>query len=209
MSQLFSLNQPAFWIFVGTIFLMSVVLLTVSARVTPTSDVCVLTENQVNLLRNDMPLQRIVEKFESGYYDRMNTGSSYVSNQPMVDPRYDGVTGPTLLMDEFETLEEAWVKTQNAALRVENDRLQRDLDNMDPEQMEAFHLALTAQKLRKVIEEMGDDQSPARETAVALAEDLQSRLSNLGVGSELAEEAVILEHEQNRRMPLDDQTESQ
>lgn len=194
VDQLLSPQKPAMWILVGTIFMASVVLLTVTARVVPDPSTCMLTRFDVDQLRNDTPLRSIVQRFESGYYDSLTTGASF-----------DARTGATMLVDEFESNNEAWLKTQIATLRVDNDRLSRALEQSDPNDVQAYHLVRTRRDLAQMRDLVPPDSIQAHAQLEELLRFVNTELATLGVQGALGEQAILMEQRNNRRIPLDDQ----
>lgn len=184
-------NSPVFWIMITISLAAGIVVLTVTPNVKETH--CVLTSNDLDRLRSDTPLRQIVSRFEGGYYEDLRSGQLF-----------DSRTGATRIIDEFESEQEAWLKSQIANLRVENDRLSRAIDRQDPAGATAHNLIQVRERLTHVWEMLPEDHSEAHREMLDTFTFIAHELEELGVTSRIDEQEVRLRHRPDRRIPLDD-----
>lgn len=184
-------SSPVFWI----MMIISVTASMVVLSMTPNAmeNQCALTTHDLKRLRSNTPLQQAVSRIEEAHHQGVR--SSHL---------FDSHTSAIPVMDEFESQQEAGLRTQIATLRVENDRLIRAIDQQAPNGASAFALLQLRERLTQVWLALPDDEPALHEEVLTMMVFIATELEELGVSSRIEEQEVRLRHRPDRRIPLDD-----
>lgn len=176
------------------ISLMAGIIVIATDQVSEPDRLCLFTRSDLESMRSDTPLRQVMLDMEERRLDKIQSGGYY-------DTR---TSATVLVMDEFEDDAAASLQARIARLRVENDRLRRELEGRDPPVLAAFHLLELRDKLERAWEATPEGESELHEEMQSAMEFISDELRQLGVTSAVDEHEVRIKHRTDRRIPLDD-----